>query len=151
MILQSEFEHEDIAWGLNWSKTNAQLVSCSSDKTIKIYSETKLLQTIDDAHSRTIRSVSFNPNGKLIASCSFDATTSIWEDGEAIATLQGHENEVKAVDWSASGELLATCSRDKSVWIWELLGEGDLECVAVLQEHTQDVKFIKWHPTEEVL
>lgn len=77
-----------------------------------------------------MRGISWNPNGKLLASTSFDGTTGIWEkEGdsmsyinqvyECIATLEGHENEVKAVSWSASGTLLATSSRDKSVWIWE--------------------------------
>lgn len=83
----------------------------------------------DNAHPRTVRSVAFNPDGKLLASCSFDGTTAVWEygdrpydgaefDWECLATLEGHENEVKACSWNAEGNLLATCSRDKSVWIW---------------------------------
>lgn len=90
--------------------------------------ETLLLQgdragQLDSAHDRTIRSVTWSPNSKQIATASFDATVCIWEPAdsdsfEVVATLEGHENECKSVAWNSSGELLATCSRDKSVWIW---------------------------------
>ncbi|PIA13918.1 WD40 repeat-like protein [Coemansia reversa NRRL 1564] len=116
------------------------------------------LETIDNAHKRTVRSVAFEPTqGRVLATASFDGTTAIWERGpndetyDCVATLEGHENEAKSVAWSASGQLLATCGRDKSVWIWESNGEGDFDCISVLMEHTQDVKMVLWHPSEEVL
>lgn len=66
-----------------------------------------------DGHNKSIRSLQWNPNGKSIASCSFDGTTSLWvqsddTDFECVSTLEGHENEVKCVSWSADGAYLAT-------------------------------------------
>ncbi|KAJ1892225.1 Cytosolic iron-sulfur protein assembly protein [Kickxella alabastrina] len=113
------------------------------------------LDTIDNAHKRTVRSIAFEPTrGRALATASFDGTTAIWEkEGayECVATLEGHENEAKSVAWSPSGQLLATCGRDKSVWIWESNGEGDFDCISVLMEHTQDVKMVLWHPVQDLL
>lgn len=35
--------------------------------------------TIDEAHTRTVRSCSWSPTGHLLAMASFDGTVSIWD------------------------------------------------------------------------
>ena len=160
--------HQDRVWQINWSNTELKLASCSGDKSIRLWKlnsdpkslnkmEWKCCLNIDDAHKRTVRSVSFSPQSKQLASASFDGNTAIWnltqdcEEYECAATLEGHENEVKSVAWNTPGTLLATCGRDKSVWIWEVLDGIDFECISVLQEHSQDVKMVTWHPNLDIL
>ena len=154
--LYSFLGHAETVWAVSWSPIVRSLATASSDKSIRIFDknwESKTL--IDNAHTRTIRSLAYAPNGKWLASGSFDGQTLIWDitsdDPECLASLEGHENEVKSVAWSASGSLLATCGRDKSVWIWELVDDSDFECLSVLQEHTQDVKVVIWHPNQDLL
>ncbi|GLE00463.1 hypothetical protein PINS_up009220 [Pythium insidiosum] len=138
------------------------IASCSGDKTIRLWAPPakaggvwECVAILEDAQGRTIRACEWSPNGRFIASVSFDATTVIWEKQgdtyEVISSLEGHESEVKSVAWSPSGAYIATCSRDKSVWIWEADPDTDFECISVLHGHTQDVKFVRWHPTEDIL
>ena len=146
---------ESAVWAVDWNPRQPLLASCSSDKTVRLTSFTltadrpvfRFAHKLDGGHSRTVRSLHWRPDGRALATASFDSTVGIWEfireagiddggaagalvddivaeDGdegtwECSATLEGHENEVKTVRWSANGDLLATCGRDKSVWVWE--------------------------------
>ncbi|KAF8690580.1 hypothetical protein HU200_040947 [Digitaria exilis] len=157
--------HADRVWALAWNPAPGAgagpvLASCAGDKTVRIWKRApdgawQCTDVLEDTHNRTVRSCAWSPDGKLLATASFDATTAVWEynggDFECVATLEGHENEVKSVSWSPSGSLLATCSRDKTAWIWELQPGNEYECVSVLQGHTQDVKMVQWHPRLDIL
>lgn len=166
--------HDDRVWSVCWSPSGELLASCSGDKTVRMWARQASPSStasapkwickaiLEEAHSKTIRSGAWAPNGKLFATASFDGTAAVWEYSgglfECLATLEGHESEVKSVAWNADSTLLATCSRDKSVWIWEIpsqggggVGPSDFECLAVLQGHTQDVKMVRWHPHQNWL
>ncbi|KAL8505082.1 hypothetical protein ACS0TY_016333 [Phlomoides rotata] len=160
--------HTDRVWSLAWKPKSgvdgvpAVLASCSGDKTVRIWEQSsptgsfQCKAVLEDIHTRTVRTCSWSPSGKLLATGSFDATTAIWEENAegdfvCVSTLEGHENEVKSVAWNRGGTLLATCGRDKSVWIWEVVAPNEVECISVLQGHTQDVKMVQWNPVMDHL
>ena len=66
-------------------------------------------------------SVSFSPDGKQVASGSYDNSVKIWETstGTCVSTLSGHSDYVRAVSWSPDGTMLASGSNDKTIKLWD--------------------------------
>ncbi|NJO14411.1 MAG: WD40 repeat domain-containing protein [Thioploca sp.] len=82
---------------------------------------THLLNTLR-GHKKTVYSVDFSPDGKILASGSRDNTVKLWnmETKQEISTLQGHGNSVFSVAISPQGNILASGSKDRTIKLWDL-------------------------------
>ena len=71
----------------------------------------------------------FSPNGRKIASASFDKSVKVWDgkSGKFVSTLRGHVRAVYQVSWSADGKLLVSGSSDSTVKVGEKRGVYFLE------------------------
>ncbi len=74
-------------------------------------------------HEAWVTSVSFSPDGKLVASGSYDNTVRLWSvaSQEPLgAPLTGHKLGVRSVSFSPDGKLVASGSEDKTVRLWQV-------------------------------
>lgn len=101
--------HTDRVWNVAWSPTGKlapatwhsqtrnivnrrhifftgnSIASCSGDKTVRIWQQHGSSDTwvcaaiLEETHHRSIRCSSWSPDGRYLATASFDATTAIWE------------------------------------------------------------------------
>ena len=69
-----------------------------------------------------VRSVSFSPDGRTIASSSRDQTIRLWDvqSGVEKRRLTGHTDTVYSVVFSPDGQTLASGSWDETVRLWDV-------------------------------
>jgi len=97
----------------------ADVVSCSSDLTIKLWDSTNayaILKTLH-GHDHTISSVRFvPPRGDLAVSCSRDRSIKVWDvmSGYCVRTISGAHNDwIRKVSSSDDGSLYLSAGNDQ--------------------------------------
>ncbi len=108
-----------------FSPDNKQIISASSDETIKIWNLESGIESLNHtAHSGPINSCSFSPDGEMVVSSGdFDRTIKIWstKTGEVLTSMTGNKlGRITSCAFSPDGKRIAS-AQGKILQLWDVV------------------------------
>jgi WD40 repeat protein len=138
--LQIDLTNYDLSnlaiWQAYLQDTNLHRVNCqNADLTKSIFANT----------FSAVLSVTFSPNGEILATGDVDGEIRLWQvsDGQQLLTCKGHTNWVHSVAFLPENLTLISASEDRTLRLWDITTG---ECLRVFQGHTGRVWCVAPHP-----
>ncbi len=121
-LIKSWQFNDDFATSIKFSPNGE--IAIAEGKNVTLWSlQGNLLRTFT-GHKENIAALSFNSDGRIIATASNDKTVKLWQHdtGKLLQTLP-HQNNVYAVTFGADNQFVMTGSKDKTLKLWSLDGK----------------------------
>lgn len=147
-----------------WSPGGRFIASASDDRTVHIWPvehirgivfkqkrSFKKSIFVYSGHTEWVKAVAWSPNGKRIASGSWDNTVHLWDptNGRFFYIHSAHSSWLNAVAWSPNSARLATASNDGTVHVFDANTGRELftkRTFFTYEGHRDDVKAVVWSP-----
>jgi len=136
--------HEETVTRVLFTPDGNNLVSCSKDKTVRIWDvRTGLEQRVLHGHTDRILGLAISPDGRLIASSGADSTVRIWETqtGRQRLCLAGSGAIIDCVAFSPDGRLVACGDREGKLRIWRANDGHEIRVVTASKADIGDLAF----------
>ncbi|KAK0158268.1 hypothetical protein PV328_009292 [Microctonus aethiopoides] len=128
-----------------WSAHNGEVDNNDDDTDLEIKFIEKNFSPIE-GHKYSVNYVEFSPCGTMLASCSLDGTTMIWniETGDqARSSFVNSGSAIRVCRWSPDGTKLATAGDDEKTTIWDA---NTLEELQIFEGHADAVISLAFTP-----
>lgn len=121
-----------------------RMLSGSDDMTMILWKGDKQVSRLT-GHQKPVNCAVFSPDGRFIASGSFDKSVRLWSaiTGQYIAAFRGHVGDVYLLAWSIDSRMLVSCSKDSTIKVWDCQTRKLKED---LPGHADEVFAVDWSP-----
>ena len=135
--------HSSTVWSLSFDRSGDRLVSCSEDKTVKVWERTKDARwkcscTLSGYHERAVYDLDWCHLTGLVATAGGDNAVCVFREEEGTASTgevnfglacsvkEAHSQDVNSVAWNPKIEgLMATAGDDGKIKLWNVVKEID--------------------------
>lgn len=150
--------------GLAFAPTGEALASASYDGSVNLWHLSPIVTPADSptqptdsnapiarlaetltAHMARVHRVVWSPDGRILATCSFDRTIWLWNVDEHTyrAPLQGHTAVVYDLAFTPDSKMLLSGSEDGTLRMWEV---ATGQCAHVMKGYTRALYDVDWSP-----
>ncbi|KFY85426.1 hypothetical protein V500_08427 [Pseudogymnoascus sp. VKM F-4518 (FW-2643)] len=129
------------------------LLSCSSDKTIRLWSlDAWTCLVVYKGHEGPVWNVRWGPFGHYFVSCGWDKTVRVWTQDHIsyVRMMVGHDSSVNQIAWHPNNAYVFSASDqvDKTVRMWSVTTG---QCVRVFNGHTDFISALECSPSGKIL
>ncbi|CAG8627994.1 8401_t:CDS:10 [Gigaspora rosea] len=143
--------HSGPIFGLSFSPDNKYLVSCSEDRTVRLWSTDTYTNVVCyKGHNSPVWDVDFSPYGFYFATAGHDRTARLWSCDHIypLRIFAGHLSDVDCVKFHPNSKYVITGSIDKSVRMWDVQRGS---CFRIFSGHTGGIYCLAVSPDGRIL
>ncbi|KAG2177933.1 hypothetical protein INT43_003180 [Umbelopsis isabellina] len=143
--------HSGPVYGLSFSHDNKYLLSCSEDKTARLWNTATFSNlVVYKGHNYPVWDVEFGPYGFYFATASHDRTARLWscDHIHPLRIFAGHLSDVDTVRFHPNSKYLVTGSSDRTSRLWDVQRGAS---VRVFAGHQGSVKAVAVSPDGKLM